>query len=143
MIFRRSRIISGQKCVVIIFAFTAGGVVCGLAVTQDPKDFAVMVEPGYAINCHEEEIFICEPLGCKLNANISVGYVSLSVCEMAAATIAGSPEFARVEEGVSIQFGTQPPEGTVILARMKRVRKRWTLDRGFRTKMATLQMRRS
>ena len=110
------------------------GIICGLQVTLDPKENSVVtVEPGCAIDRDGEELFVCEPVACKLSPNISVGYVSLNFCEKVVAA-AGQPN-ERVEEGVSVQFRQQAPEGSVILGRLTRGRKRWTLDRKFRPKM--------
>ncbi len=42
------------------------GVVCGLEVTFDPRQRALIVSPGLAIDCHGREILICEPQTVKL-----------------------------------------------------------------------------
>jgi hypothetical protein len=109
------------------------GIVAGLEVTLDHKNGIINVEPGCAIDKLGEDILICQPVRCALKTGIVTGYVSLCFCEQAVPPMpAESQEPSHIEEGVCIEFGERAPEGSVVIARLKRKRGKWMLDHQFR-----------
>jgi len=111
------------------------GIVTGLEVSLDGDDSAVIISPGCAITDSGEEIHVSEPLLCVLSTKVKAGFVTISFCEQCVPGVASSAgdmqECARVEEGVSVQFGEAVPVGSVVLARVTFEQQHWVLDAAF------------
>jgi hypothetical protein len=114
------------------------GVVRGLGVSVQPDDSGtgqrVVVEPGFAIDPHGEEIEACGATTAALPPTGGLLYVTLHHAERPThpQPAANGAEFSRTEEGFAIRIEAAPTGDAVALARLHGAKGRWRVDEAFR-----------
>jgi hypothetical protein len=125
------------------------GVVSGLEVCRGEDDSSVQVSPGLAIDPLGNEILLAEPISFPWPADGETACLVLCYAERltdplpAVGPEGEAMEFSRIEEVATLKYEAQPdgnPNG-VPLARLKRGRRRWKIDKKFR--LHRLRKRRS
>ena len=82
------------------------GIVDGLSITVD-QGTAVVVSPGFALDCAGNELVLPEPEQLSLTGLVGRHYVTIQYLEVPSGqkpSLQGEPEFSRVREGVRVEL---------------------------------------
>ncbi len=126
------------------------GIADGLAVTVDggtngPNGPQVTIAPGFALDRHGNEICVDKPATLMLPAHAGALFVQVSYAEQmcsSAPVVDGNPldvtagestaQATRIAETFSASLAAEPAADAVVIARLRQVRGRWRVDRGFK-----------
>ena len=132
------------------------GIASGLAVTVDdgtnrqngPNGLngpQVSIAPGFALDRHGNEICVDKPTALALPAQGTALFVQVSYAEQPcdpvpvadgnppdAATGESTAQATRIAETFSAALAAEPAVDAVVIARLRQVRGRWRVDRGFK-----------
>ena len=115
------------------------GIVSGLGVSVSPTDdqggSRIVVEPGYAIDPHGEEIALPECATLALPAGYDEVFVTLRFwehpCPVSSTSESDNPCFPSVEEVCVIGVSSAIPPSAISAARLLRLDDRWIVDAEF------------